>query len=363
MRIEAWEEKASLYAVPLGVIIAALVFFYWYVFAGSFTNALWRSVSVLVVAYPFLLTRAVPAARTAGMARAARAGIRFRNTEAFERAARTSVVVFGKTGVLTVGRPDITDFIVFDDTLPLPEALYLAASLESKSTHPLARAIVEKGTMLTRARLPIGGQALATPFEYKEVVGMGVSGIVNGKHIEIGNLSFLEGLAGGVRGQDVGFGRLQSEGKTVVCMFVDKKLAALIACKDTLRPFAKETVAALMKQGKEIVLVTGDNKTTAEAFARSVGISAVYSELRLQEKTRVIAVVGSGEVRAALHILFGNRFARQGESKWNIACAGDDIRSVVVAFDISKKTTLIAQLLIVSQFLWYAVALGLLLLF
>lgn len=345
MRIAVWADKASPYLPSAGIVAAAFFFFYWYVFAGSLENALWRSAAVLIVAYPFVLTRAVPAAFAKGVARAARAGIRFRNTEALTRAARASVVMFGKTGVLTVGRPEITDFIVFDDALPLPEALYLAASLERKSAHPLARAIVEKGALLSRA--------LATPFEYRETIGMGVSGVVNGKHIEIGNLSFLEGLAASVHGQDAGFGRFQNEGKTVVCMFVDKKLAALIACKDTLRPFAKETVAALTRQDKKVALITGDNKTTAEAFARGLGISVVYSTLPPQDKTR-----------ATLSILFDTGFIIENEGgEWDIKCAGDDIRSIVSMFAISKRTILIAKILIALQFVWYAIALGFLLLF
>lgn len=340
MWIEAWGEKASSYAVPLGVIAAALVFFYWYVFASSFDNALWRGIAVLIVSYPFILKHAVPATFVSGVMRARRAGIKFKDNASLKNLNQASIVVFNKTGTLTVGDPQITDFVVFDDALPLSEALHLAASLESKSVHPLARAIVEKGKTLPRG--------LATPFEYKEVVGMGVSGVVNGKHIEIGNLSFLEGLAANVRGQNVGFSRFQNEGKTVVFMFVEKKLAAFIAFKDALRPFAKDVVVALTKQGKEVVLLTGDSKTTAEAVACELGIPTIYSTLSPSDETRVISVVENNEIQMDTNIVM---YAR------------DDMRSVVSAFAISKKTVFVVKLIIILQFLWYAIALSFLLFF
>ncbi|TSC83806.1 MAG: copper-translocating P-type ATPase, partial [Parcubacteria group bacterium Gr01-1014_17] len=253
----------------------------------------------------------------------------------------------------------ITDFVVFDDTLPLPEALHLAASLESKSAHPLARAIVEKGKTLPRG--------LATPFEYKEVAGMGVSGVVNGKHIELGNLSFLEGLAGGVGGQNVGFGRFQNEGKTVVFMFVKKKLAALIAFSDTLRPFAKEAVAALVNLGKEVVLLTGDNKKTAEAIARQLNITTVLAEVFPQDRARVIKELQGAESARRLPAQAGtvavveNNEIRVGEN--TVICAGDALQSVVSAFANSRKTMRTVKMYIFLQFLWYAVALGVLILF
>lgn len=349
MRIEALGEKASSYAIPSGVIVAAAVFFYWYVFAFSLENSLWRSVAVLIIAYPFILKRAVPAAFTSSMKRARRAGITFKDIASLENLNQASVVVFNKTGTLTVGKPEITDFVVFDDTLLLPEALHLAASLESKSAHPLARAIVEKGKTLARG--------LATPFEYKEVEGMGVSGVVNGKHIEIGNLSFLEGLAANVRGQDVGFSRFQNEGKTVVFMFMEKKLAALIACRDALRPFAKEAVAALTKMGKEVVLLTGDNKKTSEAVARQLDVKIIRAEVFPQDREHFIKELQEkGTARRTIAIVENNEIRVDTNT---IMYARDNMRNVASAFAVSKKTVLIVKLIVVLQFMWYAVALTL----
>ncbi len=337
VRIEKWGERAGSYAMSAGVIASAFVFFYWYVFASSFENALWRALAVLVVSYPFILKHAVPAVFTNGIARAARTGVIFTNIASLENAARATVVVFTKTGTLTVGAPQIIDFVVFDDTLPLVEALHLAASLESKSAHPLARAIVEKGKTLPRG--------LATPFEYKEVAGMGVSGVVNRKHIEIGNLSFLEGLAQTVHGQDVGAGRFQHEGKTVVFMFVEKKLAALIAFSDALRPFAKEAVAALIERGKKIILLTNDNRTTAEVIARPLGITEIRKDMRGIETTvRPVALVENGNIRVDSH---------------KITYPRDALQSVAFAFANSKKTVRIATVCIFLQFLFYALALPL----
>ncbi|MDP3661627.1 MAG: HAD-IC family P-type ATPase [bacterium] len=348
-RIEQWGKKISSYAIPIGIIAAAFIFFYWYVIAASFFDAFWRSITVLIVTYPFILKYAAPYFLAAGIERARRAGIIFKDKASLEDLDRANVIVFNKSGTLTVGLPEITDFVVFDDTLPLIEALHLAASLESKSAHPLARAIVEKGKTLARG--------LATPFEYKEVAGMGVSGVVNGKHIEIGNLSFLEGLAeGGLRGQqDIGFGKFQNEGKTVVFMFVEKKLTALIAFSDAFRPFAKEAVAALATLGKEVVLLTGDNKKTAEAIARQLNITTVRAEVFPQDRARIIeelqgvvAVVEKNEIRMGMNI---------------VMFASDDIRSVVFAFANSKRTTRAVKFAIIGQFLWYVIAFGALILF
>ena len=366
MRIEALAEKTQVYAMPAGVILAALVFFWWYVFADSFTDALVRASVVLIIAYPYLLHYAVPSAFKAGTLRAERAGIRLKNTDIFKKLEQVKVIVFNKTGVLTIGKPDITDFIVFDDLLPLSDALYLAASLESASAHPIGRAIAEKGATLRRS--------LATPFEFKEVSGMGVSGIVEGKHLEIGNLSYLEGLAASVGGRDMNFGRLQAEGKTVVFMFVEKKLTALIALSDPLRQFAKETIAALRARGKEVVLLTGDNKKTTDAIASLLGISNARAEVFPRDRARVIqelqkgeacgkrmvALVGDGSTgdagaRAAADVNIC--FCGNGGGKPDVICAKDDIRTVATLFADSKKTMLIAKVYIILQFAWYAIAL------
>ncbi|OHA19552.1 MAG: hypothetical protein A3C08_02615 [Candidatus Taylorbacteria bacterium RIFCSPHIGHO2_02_FULL_47_18] len=364
--LEILAEKARVYAMPVGVILAALVFFWWYVFADSIVNALFRAVIILIFAYPYLLRYAVPSALHAGLARAARTGIQLRNASVFKKLEQVKIVVFNKTGVLTTGNPDITDFVVFDDALPLADALYLAASLESACTHPIGRAIAEKGLALKRS--------LATPFEFKEISGMGVSGVVEGKHIEIGNLSYLEGLAANVQGKDMGFGRFQTEGKTVVFMFIDKKLTALIALADSPRPFAKEMVAAIRDVGKEIVLLTGDNKKTAEAAAHALGITEMRAEVfprdrariieELQKdvtgKARAVALVGdgsAGDAGARAQADVNICFCGNSRGSYDVVCANDDIRNIATLFVNTKKTMLTVKMYILLQFAWYAIAL------
>ena len=364
--LEILTEKARVYSMPVGVILAALVFFWWYVFADSFIDALFRAVIILIFAYPYLLRYAVPSALRAGLARAGSAGIRLKDVAVFTKLEQVDVVVLNKTGVLTAGKPEITDFVVFDDSLPLADALYIAASLESASTHPIGRAIAEKGAMLKRS--------LATPFEFKEISGMGVSGVVEGKHIEIGNLSYLEGLSASVGGKDVGLGRLQAEGKTVVFMFVEKKLAALIALADSPRPFAKEMVAAIRDVGKEIVLLTGDNKKTAEAAARALGIAETRVEVFPRERARIIgelqrsatgkacavALVGdgsAGDAGARAQADVSICFCGNSRGSYDVVCANDDIRNVATLFVNTKKTMLVVKMYILLQFAWYAIAL------
>ena len=364
--LEILTEKARVYSMPVGVILAALVFFWWYVFADSFIDALFRAVIILIFAYPYLLRYAVPSALRAGLARAGSAGIRLKDVAVFTKLEQVDVVVLNKTGVLTAGKPEITDFVVFDDSLPLADALYIAASLESASTHPIGRAIAEKGAMLKRS--------LATPFEFKEISGMGVSGVVEGKHIEIGNLSYLEGLSASVGGKDVGLGRLQAEWKTVVFMFVEKKLAALIALADSPRPFAKEMVAAIRDVGKEIDLLTGDNKKTAEAAAHALGITEMRAEVfprdrariieELQKdvtgKARAVALVGdgsAGDAGARAQADVNICFCGNSRGSYDVVCANDDIRNIATLFVNTKKTMLVVKMYILLQFALYAIAL------
>jgi Cu+-exporting ATPase len=258
-------------------------------------------VAVLIIACPCALGLATPTAIMVGTGRGAERGVLFKGGEALENAHRIDTVVLDKTGTLTRGRPELTD------VLPLggfgeEELLRLAASAERYSEHPLARAIVA------------AAGALAEPAGFRSIAGSGVRAVVDGREVLAGTEK-LTGLA------HPEAARLAGEGKTAVLVAVDGQLAGVLGIADTLKPEAVEAVGRLRAMGLELWMVTGDNRRTAEAVARQVGIENVMAEVlpagkvaeikRLQAAGRRVAMVGDGVndapalAQANLGIAFG----------------------------------------------------------
>lgn len=338
-------DKISEYFVPAVIVIAVAVFVGWYFFAGfPFRAGLVKMIAVLVISCPCAMGLATPTALVVGIGRAARYGIILKGGAALEKAYKVGVVAFDKTGTITIGKPEVTDFIVINQEIELREVLYLASSLESGSEHPIARAIVEKGKILKRPP--------AIPFEFKAVPGMGVGGMVDRKRVEIGNLAYLEKLHGELREHRSELERLQSEAKTVVLMFVDRKPTAIIALADTVKPYAKEAIAALKAMGKEVVMITGDNEKTAHAIGMAVGIDRMLAEVLPQDKARVIekiqkegktvAMVGDGIndspalAQADIGVAIGSGTDVAIETG-EVILVRDDLRDVVTAIQLSGK--------------------------
>ncbi|MDO8572555.1 MAG: heavy metal translocating P-type ATPase [bacterium] len=343
-------DKISEYFVPAVVVLSILVFVGWYFIAElPFRAALMTTIAVLVISCPCAMGLATPTALVVGIGRAAKYGIILKGGEALEKAYKVTAIVFDKTGTLTIGKPVVTNFLM----LPLAqvdegEAVFLAASVEQGSEHPLARAVIEKGKAQGE---------LVSPKDFKAISGYGVYGMVfdkgSDKKVEIGNPAYMKNLGIDIALYQDKVDTLQGEAKTVVFMAVDGIPTAMIAMADTLKPFAKEAIAELKKMGKEIVMITGDNKKTAEAIGREVGIDRVMAEVLPQDKAKMVkqlqaegktvAMVGDGIndspalAQADVGIAIGSGTDVAIETG-EIVLVKDDLRDVVTAIQLSGKT-------------------------
>ena len=262
---------------------------------GVFGFALLMSVAVLVISCPCAVGLATPAAIMAGSGIAARQGVLFKGAEAMEALARVEVVVLDKTGTLTRGRPSVTDVV------PAPgrsrdEVLALAAAAERDSEHPLAEAV------LAAAREE--GLDVARPQSFQALPGQGVEARLDGRTLLLGNRTLMAERAIALDGLLAEAERLEGEGKTAVFLAVDGQAVGVLAVADTLKENAAGAVAAIKALGLEVVMLTGDNRRTAAAIARRLGIERVLAEVlpqekaaavrSLQEQGRRVAMVGDG---------------------------------------------------------------------
>ncbi len=338
-------DKISEYFVPTVIVLSLLVFVGWYFVAAlPFRAGLIRMIAVLVISCPCAMGLATPTALIVGIGRAAKFGIILKGGEALEKAYRVTAIAFDKTGTLTVGKPIVTDFVMISKDIDEAKALYYAASVETGSEHPLARAIIEKGK---------AAGALAEPKNFEAVSGYGVTGTVDNREIFIGNQKYIEKVGLQTSEHQNQIEKLQDEAKTVVMLVVDKKPTALIAMADTLKPYAGEAIKALKKMGKEIIMITGDNPKTAAAIGRQVGIDRVLSQVLPQEKADVIkkiqaegksvAMVGDGIndspalAQANIGIAIGSGTDVAIETG-EVILVKDDLRDVVTAIQLSGKT-------------------------
>jgi Cu+-exporting ATPase len=302
--IQKLADQVSAIFVPIVIGIAALTFLAWYFFGpalainsdmSSFTRALINMVAVLVIACPCAMGLATPTAVMVGTGKGAELGILFRNSEALERAGKVSVVVLDKTGTITKGQPAVTDIVVSDGMLA-DELLQLAASVEKGSEHPLGESIWAEATTRNLPLYALGG--------FKAEAGFGVSAEVDNRHVAVGNLRMMNAYNYPVNGLATEVDRLQSEAKTAMLVAVDGEVRGVIAVADTLKDGSKDAIAELHAMGLKVAMITGDNKKTAEAIARLVGVDTILAEVlpegksaevkKLQESGAVVAMVGDG---------------------------------------------------------------------
>jgi len=278
----------------LGVITTALLTFnLWWALGGEFVPSMIRMVAVLIIACPCALALATPTAIMAGRRKGAKKGILFKNSEALEMATRLDTIVLGKTGTITTGRPSVVNVIVCD-SLKEEELLGLVASVERGSEHPLGRAIVKEAENR--------GIDLFQPGDFKALRGRGVQANINGQEVLVGKPSWPEEV-------DFDDARdhirsLQDEGKTVIMVVVDRKLAGLIAVADTIKPESHDAISNLHEAHLKVVMLTGDNTGTATAIASKANIDEVVADLRpeeksskikeLQDKGKKVGMVGDG---------------------------------------------------------------------
>lgn len=277
--IQRLVDKVSAIFVPVIIVIAIATFAGWMVVDGSFENALVAAVSVLVIACPCALGLATPTAIVAGTGAAAKAGILFKDVEALERAHRVDTIIFDKTGTLTMGHPSVTGV----KSLELSEerVMLLAASLQSASEHPLARAVVQYAEDKNLSLLPVKDFASHT--------GFGVSALVDGHQIMIGNIAMMASKSIKVPthllDQKASW---EEEGKTAVLIVIDNKPEGLLAISDPIRPETRSAIEKLKQNGISPIMLTGDSKRTAKSIAALAGIEHFEAETLPQDKARII---------------------------------------------------------------------------
>ncbi|MDB5650454.1 MAG: haloacid dehalogenase [Hyphomicrobiales bacterium] len=295
--IQRLADQVSGWFVPLVIGVALLAFVVWASVGPEprFTFALVAAVSVLIVACPCALGLATPMSIMVGVGRGAQSGVLIKNAEALERFEKIDTLVIDKTGTLTEGKPRVTS-IVPTAGVTEDELLWLAASLERGSEHPLADAIVHAAA----AR----GLTLSATTDFDSPVGMGVTGKVDGKALAIGNARFFAQLSVATQDLEAQAEELRREGATAVFVSIDGRAAGLIAISDPIKATTEGALRELKAQGIRIVMLTGDNRTTAEAVAKRLGITEVEAEIlpdakrevveRLRREGRIVAMAGDG---------------------------------------------------------------------
>ena len=293
-------DKAVSYFIPVVLLIAVSSFIIWYfIIGGSLENKLLFSltnlISVLVVACPCALGLATPTAVTVGLGRGAELGILIKKGEALEIPNKLTTIVFDKTGTITKGKPEVTDIILFgsyDNDL----LLKMVASVENNSSHPLAEAIVRKAKENKIKFLDVK--------KFNNFSGKGVIAELNREEIVIGNRTFFSDKKISFQNQEENIIQLENEGKTVLLIGINNKLVGIIAIADTLKETSESAIKAFKDMGLKVIMITGDNKRTANAVGRKIGIEHILSEVlpqdkslevkSLQEKGEVVAFVGDG---------------------------------------------------------------------
>lgn len=343
--IQRIADTISSYFVPIVIMLAFATFGIWYVFGPSpaLLFALLNTVAVLIIACPCAMGLATPTAIMVATGKGAELGILIKDAESLEIAHKVNTVIFDKTGTLTKGKPEVTDVVPFIGSKD--ELLSLAASIEKGSEHSLAEAIVKKAE---EQNLKVEDVT-----KFKAIAGHGVEGLVGKKQVYFGNRKLMERENVSLDKYVKEIEKLETEGKTVMMIALDKKLAGFIAVADTLKDSAKEGVKALQDKGIEAVMITGDNERTAQAIARKVGIKRVLAEVlpdqkeaevrKIQAEGKKVAMVGDGIndapalAAADVGIAMGSGTDVAIESA-DIVLINKDIRAVASGIELSKKT-------------------------
>ncbi len=357
--IQRLADLISAYFVPVVIMFSVATFVVWYDFGPTpvLTFAILNAITVLIIACPCAMGLATPTAIMVGTGKGAEKGILIKSAQALETAHKLTAIIFDKTGTLTNGKPEVTNIISLGG-LSEKEIVRIAASIEKGSEHSLAEAIVRHA----------GGSMLSDAENFQAIPGLGVEGIVEGKKIEFGNHRLM--LERTIRGADhVGTLRqvesLESAGKTVMFLGIEGTLAALVAVADTVKNSAPEGVRKLEKLGLAVYMITGDNRRTAEAIAKQLGIKHVLAEVlpqdkesevrKLQASGNKVAMVGDGIndapalAAADVGIAMGSGTDVAIEAA-DITLINKDMGAVASAILLSKKTMRTIKLNLVWAF-------------
>jgi Cu+-exporting ATPase len=332
--------------VPAVIFIAIAAFVVWFDLGPepALTRGLVSAVSVLIIACPCALGLATPLSIMVGTGKGAENGVLIRSAEALETAQRIRTVVLDKTGTITKGEPSLTDVISIGE-LKEGELLRTAASAERLSEHPLAEAVVRGAEER--------GISLAGSEDFESETGMGIRAVIDGRKVVVGRRRLLEDSGVDSAPLEQAASRLEGEGKTAIYAAVDGRPAGVLAVADTPKEEAAAAIGALRRRGVEVVMITGDNRRTAEAIARQVGVGRVLAEVlpqdkaaevrRLQAEGGAVAMVGDGIndapalAQADVGIAIGTGTDVAIEVA-DVTLISGDLRGVVTALELSRAT-------------------------
>lgn len=294
--IQRLADRVACVFVPAVIAIATLTLLvWWFVVGAGFTPSMIRLVAVLVIACPCTLGLATPTAIMVGTGKGARQGILFKNSEALELAHSLKVVVLDKTGTITIGEPSVTDVVIAegDTSSVIPKALgnggemeekqkeeaailWLAASAERGSEHPIGETIVRAAQ--------VRGLSPVEPSRFEALAGQGVIAQVKEHQVALGNLKMMNKQNVDLNGLEIEAEKLQAHSKSVIWVAIDGKAAGLIAVADTIKPGSKEAIVEMHRLGLQVVMVTGDNRATAESIGNALGIDRILAEILPEDK-------------------------------------------------------------------------------
>jgi Cu+-exporting ATPase len=344
--IQKLADVVSGYFVPIVIAIAVATFVGWALVGPEprLAHGLINAVAVLIIACPCALGLATPMSIMVATGKGATMGVLFRNAEAIEVLRRVNTLVVDKTGTLTEGKPKLVT-IVAEPGMDESAMLRLVASLERGSEHPLASAIVKGAEERQLALAPADG--------FESITGQGVKGRVGGRAVAVGNRALMESVTGGTPGVEERADPLRSDGQTVMLVAIDGKFAGLLGVADPIKQSTPEAIRLLHEDGIRIVMLTGDNHTTAEAVARKLGIDEFIAEVkpdekamqvkRLQAEGHFVAMAGDGIndapalAQAQVGIAMGTGTDVAMESA-GVTLVKGDLRAIARARTLSRKT-------------------------
>ncbi len=291
--IQEFADKVTSYFVPVVLMVAFLTFVVWMILGQWFT-AIVAMITVLIIACPCALGLATPTALTVGIGRGAKQGILFRRGEAIELMGKTKIIVLDKTGTLTKGKPAVTDIVSAPSfQLTTNNILELAASVERNSEHPLAQAIVRKAKE--------ENIELLKTENFKAIFGKGVEAKINGSRVLVGKRLLMEEENIDISPVKEILNKLEEEGKTAILVARDNQILGVIAVTDILKEKTKEAIQELHKMRYKLVMLTGDNKKTAQAIAKQINVDEVIAEVLPDQKVNVIKKLQEGgEIKVAM---------------------------------------------------------------
>lgn len=354
--IQRLADQVTGWFVPVVIAVAIATFVIWFNIMGNVSLALITTVGVLIIACPCALGLATPTSVMVGTGKGAENGILIKGAESLELAHKIQTIVLDKTGTITEGKPTVTEFVTVRGTANGNELklLHLAAAVERNSEHPLAEAVVRYASS-QQVNLVEAKNFLAMPSasDFVAIAGSGVQGIVSDRLVQIGTQRWMEELGIDTRLLQQHKATWETAGKTVVLIAIDGEIQGIMGIADAVKPSSIAAVRALQRLGMEVVMLTGDNRATAQAIAGEVGIERVFAEVRpdqkaamvqkLQSEGKIVAMVGDGindapalaQADVGMAIGTGTDVAIAAS---DITLISGDLRGIAVAIQLSRAT-------------------------